>query len=77
MTVDYGVKILRMEAAMGKIGKIITMLLVCGIVGVLHPQCAELCQADTVTETNRRVESDYTFDEKTGTLTFYGQVVLG
>lgn len=77
MTVDYGVKILRMEAAMGKIGKIITMLLVCGIVGVLHPQCAELCQADTVTETNRRVESDYTFDEKTGTLTFYGQGVLG
>lgn len=77
MTVGYGVRILRMEVAMGKMGKIISMFLVCGIVGVLHPQCAGFCRADTVTEKNMGVESEYTFDEKTGTLTFYGQGMLG
>lgn len=77
MTVGYGVRILRMEAAMGKMGKIIMMFLVCGMVGMFHPQCAEFCQADTVAEKYMGVESDYTFDEKTGTLTFYGQGMLG
>lgn len=59
---------------MGKLGKILLMLIVCGIMG-LHPQCAELCQAETATGKN--AETDYRFDEKTGTLTFYGQGMLG
>lgn len=77
MTVGYGVRIFRMEAAMGKMGKIIMMFLGCGMLGMFHPQCTELCQADTVTEKYMGVESNYTFDEKTGTLTFYGQGMLG
>ena len=66
-----------MSIAMKRIGKIITILFVCGITCLLHPQYAGLCQAETVTEKSKGVESDYVFDEKTGTLTFYGQGMLG
>ena len=59
---------------MGKLGKIITIFLVSGIVGLLQPQYTEICQAETSTE---KAGLDYTFDEKTGTLTIYGKGMLG
>lgn len=66
-----------MSIAIGRTGKIITALFVCGMICLLHPQYAGLCQAETIAEKSKGVESDYVFDEKTGTLTFYGQGMLG